>query len=202
MARTFLWELRHRPKETLLSLVLAPLFYLLFCLYLFLRSVFGGGSRGRNRRNFSVEKYHREQDERERHGDPVPLCQMRARSLTVIQERLESSHIVPLQVLSPLFSKLSTELRVEIYRLALGGGGVVLHLARAHQRLTHIRCFADSKDYDKHPWRHACWGYDYRDGAFQAHAPHHDPNDRDLLALLRTCHRMYVKRAILPSGVS
>lgn len=148
--------------------------------------------RGREHRRENPE-WIEESIRQERHeetGTLEPLM-TRPRSLSVESQNRSSEEGAPLtfaQNEAAFITLLPKDVRLLIYELALGSEDRPLHLARAHNRLTHIRCFGDSET--KPPWRHLCWGQAWRDGAFRTHHPNRLPDDRDLIGLLQTCRIM------------
>lgn len=199
MSRRALRDFRDGPLEQLAVWIIGPPTLLIAGIVYAIGLPFRKRQHSSWRTNSAWKEYNQQQDERERHGDPTPLPRARPWSLTLTQASGEiqsialkrTMHTSSDQGQSPLFTKLSAELRVEVYRWVLSSGGALLHLARAHQKLTHIRCFDDGPDSSKRPWRHECWGFSYRDGSFHMHPHNNIPPDRDLLALLKTCREMY-----------
>lgn len=108
------------------------------------------------------------------------------------------------QFQSPLFGKLSVELRLIIYELVLGDPERFLHLclnrgeeAKENRKVAHWRC--DEMDSPFPTWQHWCFGdHPLIDG--EAHYDHmYNPPRRKitvtedrLIEILLCCRRMYV----------
>jgi hypothetical protein len=117
----------------------------------------------------------------------APLLPVEPRALTSPlpdASKQQTNH----QPQSPLF-KLPYELRLQIYELVLGSeDGKVLHIIEDRGRLSHIRCYhigGVSGDIEKTGWERDCCN------------PWRDPppglgRHKNLLALPKTCRRMYV----------
>lgn len=131
-----------------------------------------------------------EQFEHEESGTLTPLPATRPRRLTLDceSETYSKDAYACSQSQCSFITLLPKEIRLQIYEIALGDPERLLHLAKAYQKLTHIRCFGEKEG--KLPWRHLCWGQTWRDGAFRAHHPNRLPEDRDLTGILRTCRTM------------
>lgn len=130
-------------------------------------------------------------------NSPAPLDSKRKRRLSLsgpsisdISKTQRTAH----QAHSSLF-RLPLEIRTLIYRNVLGCG--VVHILRMHKRLAHARCVGNLQDTDMR--EHPCWGnsalypgYRYSSGYFSSPVGGIPARDGGLLALLKTCRRVYV----------
>lgn len=101
--------------------------------------------------------------------------------------RLNDSHQ---QLQSPFVARLPAELRLSVYRYALGQHDV-LHLEPADATLKHSRCF--DRGTDKLGFRHRCWGVAWtaEDRARYGYVPDEPQDKLKLLSLVRTCRLIY-----------
>lgn len=152
----FVQELREHPLQRVLLLILLSPLYLFASLF---RSRAPSKTPLHRYAEPKVVEDRRLQAEHELHGAPESLPTNRLRTLTMTDKSSPIKNntcpscaqaddmvtTVP-QCNSPLFGRFSAELRIQVYSHALAHSTIPLHLARAHKKLTHIRCFGSDED--------------------------------------------------------
>jgi hypothetical protein len=130
----------------------------------------------------------RQEEWKENQPKPLPTVRPRALTAPLPEGTLQQTNY---QSQSPFF-KIPYEIRHEIYELVLGSeDGKALHIVEARQRLYHVRCCQgeeESEDVQRLGWQHDCWRT-----RFLGLSNEPNPN---LLALPKTCRRMYVFLAL------
>ena len=130
-------------------------------------------------RNGCIYKYHRHV-QRWHHSLPASLPSYHGHSHEYVHDQAQSN----------FFRKLPTEIRESIYQLVLGDPYRVVHLTVMIQRICHIRCRVEQDSYPL-KLQHPCWGKHDRSDVHCGRG-NDDPPDANLLALLKSCHRVYV----------
>ena len=122
---------------------------------------------------------------------PLPRCRYRSLTLPLVLDNSGHSHkYVHDQCQSALFCKLPPEIRERIYQEVLADPDRVIHITLLHERMGHVRCWGESDELQLN-WQHPCWGQEHESGVHNKWGEFERPQ-QNLLALLRSCHRMYV----------